>query len=394
MSQLGMPLMVMNLGGEMMYILEQRLVAQKIQPDKARKVIGDIVRTMYNPKFIQELFKPQDLYSSTSTRQIFERIAHSSIMRLSESSMDKLYDLMTTGFKYQIISCQSGAELMDVTQNHLNSLRNSISADVIPLLDSASKLTHRTYGSLTPGSMALLRQTLLRNLQDKRVKVSPFLLDGIQNTDSSMVLQIAGGLPPGVQVPGQVRFILESGESQVVHYPLALSDVCVPYDAMRSSILGLNLYLKSQHRDKSAAGKPHGGGDAGGVSGSRSSEAPENAYAGKTTTAGAELSLLSKLLGVDDMRKDAKDDAFKLSIFDDPVAASAGGAAPGSAPAVPQGKLVATMHINRPTGRSQALKDVAREMDDLPHDRKGGAGGGAAGDDEEDDLLALMDSAI
>ena len=33
-----MPLMVINLGGEMMYILEQRLVAQKIQPDKARKV--------------------------------------------------------------------------------------------------------------------------------------------------------------------------------------------------------------------------------------------------------------------------------------------------------------------------------------------------------------------
>ena len=28
---------------------------------------------MYNPKFIQELFKPQELYSSASTRQIFER---------------------------------------------------------------------------------------------------------------------------------------------------------------------------------------------------------------------------------------------------------------------------------------------------------------------------------
>lgn len=33
-----MPLMVINLGGEMMYILEQRLVAQKIPPEKARKV--------------------------------------------------------------------------------------------------------------------------------------------------------------------------------------------------------------------------------------------------------------------------------------------------------------------------------------------------------------------
>ena len=38
MSLLGMPLAVINLGGEMMYILEQRLIAQKIPAEKARKV--------------------------------------------------------------------------------------------------------------------------------------------------------------------------------------------------------------------------------------------------------------------------------------------------------------------------------------------------------------------
>lgn len=32
-----------------------------------------------------QVFKPAVMYSSTSTRQIFERLAHSSIMRLSES---------------------------------------------------------------------------------------------------------------------------------------------------------------------------------------------------------------------------------------------------------------------------------------------------------------------
>ena len=57
--RLGMPLMIINLGGEMMYILEQRLIAQNIPQEKAEKVIADIVRTMYNPKFLQELFKPQ-----------------------------------------------------------------------------------------------------------------------------------------------------------------------------------------------------------------------------------------------------------------------------------------------------------------------------------------------
>ena len=35
-------------------------------------------------------------------------------MRLSESSMDKLYDLMVTGFKYQIISCRCGSDVVEV----------------------------------------------------------------------------------------------------------------------------------------------------------------------------------------------------------------------------------------------------------------------------------------
>ena len=52
-------------------------------------MLQDVIRTMYNPKFIAELFRGQDVYSMQSTRQIFDKLAHSSIMRLNESSMDK-----------------------------------------------------------------------------------------------------------------------------------------------------------------------------------------------------------------------------------------------------------------------------------------------------------------
>ena len=53
-------------------------------------VLQDVISTMFSEKFISELFKPQKMYSSTSTRQIFDRLAHSSIMRLNTSSMDKV----------------------------------------------------------------------------------------------------------------------------------------------------------------------------------------------------------------------------------------------------------------------------------------------------------------
>ena len=58
--------------------------------DKAKKVLCDVLRTMVSKSFVSELFRPQEMYSSSSTRQIFNKLAHSSIMRINETSMDKL----------------------------------------------------------------------------------------------------------------------------------------------------------------------------------------------------------------------------------------------------------------------------------------------------------------
>jgi len=106
-------MLIINMGGEMIYILEQRLNAQSIPSDKATRgmpcraksrvgptqprprtlysvVLHDVVRTMYSPRFIGELFRSQEMYSVEATRQIFDRLAHSSIMRLNKASMDKV----------------------------------------------------------------------------------------------------------------------------------------------------------------------------------------------------------------------------------------------------------------------------------------------------------------
>ena len=44
MSLLPLPMLVLNLGVEMVYILAQRLEAQKISDDKASKVVNDVLR--------------------------------------------------------------------------------------------------------------------------------------------------------------------------------------------------------------------------------------------------------------------------------------------------------------------------------------------------------------
>ena len=53
-------------------------------------VLNDIVATMFNKRFMEELFKPQPLYSKKAMRTVFDRLAHASIMRLNAASMDKV----------------------------------------------------------------------------------------------------------------------------------------------------------------------------------------------------------------------------------------------------------------------------------------------------------------
>ena len=66
--------------------------------------------------------RKQELHKHSAVRTLFEKLAHSSIMRLNSSSMSKLFDLMLMAFKYQLLKMKNPEELLQITLNHLNSL--------------------------------------------------------------------------------------------------------------------------------------------------------------------------------------------------------------------------------------------------------------------------------
>ena len=56
-----MPLLIINLGGEMSYILEQRLQAQNVIEDKSVKVLHEIISAMLNKTFLKKaIYKEMD----------------------------------------------------------------------------------------------------------------------------------------------------------------------------------------------------------------------------------------------------------------------------------------------------------------------------------------------
>ncbi|OWZ12742.1 hypothetical protein PHMEG_00014045 [Phytophthora megakarya] len=389
-----MPMLIVNMGAEMIYVLDQRLKAQNIPRDKSSKVLEDIVKTMHNETFMAELFKPHRMYSNVSTRQIFDRLAHSSIMRLNANSMDKLYDLMRMGFKYQVLSCSSADELLQVTMNHLMNTKNLVdSADVKRQVDETIQLTSMNFGGMSPADFYMLKQYLCRFFQDTRIKVSLFLQNGIQGIDGTLAIHYEGFTATGGKVPGMIRYYDASGRVEDEDtFAIATTEGSV--EAPEGSVLdrnqlnahlGFNMYeadskdgtggfsrstrqlfTDSKLRDTSASAK--------------GLDVRKQQQKSFKATAVDGLNLLAELVGKSSSAKDVESDnkSLRINLFpDDPTTVGAGGDDE-------DGKEVPTIWIDAASDRKTSTDEILRDFkidDDAKRERKGG-----------EDLLDLMDS--
>ncbi|TKS82369.1 Protein OSCP1 [Collichthys lucidus] len=257
MSSRTLPLLFINLGGEMLYILDQRLRAQNIPADKAKKVMNDIITTMFNKKFLEELFKPQELYSKKALRTVFDRLAHASIMRLNQASMDKMYT------------------------------------------------------PLSSGDFQLIRQTLLIFFQDMHIRVSIFLKDKVQNSNGRFVLPTSGPVPHGTQVPGLIRMFGCTGEetsrvqfSNGGNYTSAVREGSFELFGDRVTKLGTNMYSVSRPVETHMSGT------------SKNSAQHTKVNTAPNPLAKEELNLLAKLMGGLEVQKPGNTDSgFRVNLF-------------------------------------------------------------------------------
>ena len=193
-SLLCLPVVVYNLGVEMLYVLEQRLRAQSVTDFKAVKVLHDVTRAMFAPEFVNELFK-EPTYSQYATRKLFDKLAHTSIMRLSESSMDKLYDLTGDGFEVSLATCEKPEDILNVTLLHLATLKSYLTEEaVIDAVDAVDAELRATYGAFAQHEWLALRRSAAvssPNPGNKRIKVSLLLHEKLQLEDGRVRLPVS-----------------------------------------------------------------------------------------------------------------------------------------------------------------------------------------------------------
>lgn len=96
---------------------------------------------MLNRESINECFQTNSIGTMSSIKILIEKLAHSSIMRLAQDSLDKLTELMFMAVKYQVVTVTEPRGLYDVTFTHIESwYRMTDDPEIILLIQHAHGL--------------------------------------------------------------------------------------------------------------------------------------------------------------------------------------------------------------------------------------------------------------
>ncbi|XP_054712365.1 protein OSCP1-like [Uloborus diversus] len=254
MTEKVLPIVFINLSGEMIYVIQQRLEAQNISSDKSVKVIQDIIGTMLNDQFIEELFKPQKMYSRSAMQCVFEKLVHSSIMRLNSNSMSKLYDLMLMVFKYQVANCLCPEDILLVTLNHLDAIKNCAKPypDLMKKVELLHSLVYSTYCGMTSENYADLYNCIVAFLGDLNIRVSVLMKLGLQKMNGEIVKKAAECIEK-LDAFRKCLKALSSHENDAKNNAFVN---CLMFDGDRIIDLGSNIYMKSALLDASENKSP------------------------------------------------------------------------------------------------------------------------------------------
>ncbi|KAF0765025.1 protein OSCP1-like [Aphis craccivora] len=178
-------ILYLNLVCEMIYVVTERLKTQKIQIDKSKLVLNDIIAASLSCPF---LFVPTSIINKDILDKSIRCAVHSSIMRLNDSSMEKLMGLIETSVKMQMFSSNGPRQVLLVTLNHLDSIRElACTHQLKQSIDVIQHNFYQTFEKMTDGEIMRMRYAMLNYLQDIHVKVTIFIKEGLQRYNGSFV---------------------------------------------------------------------------------------------------------------------------------------------------------------------------------------------------------------
>ncbi|XP_016958689.1 protein OSCP1 [Drosophila biarmipes] len=187
---------LVNLGCEMLYVIDQRLKAQQIAQDKSVQVIHDVTTVLLEPKFIDSLLNGSksnsaQLLTAEHCKFMLNDIATCSLMRLDEQSMSKLWNLMTMVYKWQLFVSRHQHHLLEITFRHLDAVyRLYPDAKRHMLIDFTKNTLLDFWNACGEEAQLSIYQTNRAWLQCFNTKISLLIRMGFQAMDGTFFKEV------------------------------------------------------------------------------------------------------------------------------------------------------------------------------------------------------------
>ncbi|XP_017033530.1 protein OSCP1 [Drosophila kikkawai] len=212
---------LVNLGCEMLYVIDQRLKAQQIAQDKSIQVIHDVTTVLLEPKFIDSLLNGSkhnnaQLLTSEHCKFMLNDIATCSLMRLDEQSMAKLWNLMTVVYKWQLFVSRHQHHLLEITFRHLDAV-NRLYPDARRhmLIDFTKNTLLDFWNACGEEAQLSIYQTNRAWLQCFNTKISLLIRLGFQAMDGSFIKEVDQEyFPDFVQTAGDNIYVKSAEQQQ------------------------------------------------------------------------------------------------------------------------------------------------------------------------------------
>ena len=125
-------------------------------------------------------------------------------MKLNSTSMQKLFDLMLMGMKYQTQQIVQPEEIFHNTMRHLVTMKELVKgqASAEQNITMTMKNLEIMCADYKAYDYQIIRQQMYKFFEDRHIKVSLFIQDSIQGLDGTIYIDFCGIGPMHSQKPG------------------------------------------------------------------------------------------------------------------------------------------------------------------------------------------------
>jgi Organic solute transport protein 1 len=181
-------IMYLNLGSEMLYILNNRIKSLEIDDAKRISILSQIATNLYqNEENDRVLRETKTLIAPDALNSLLYKICHKSVITLDSSSFSKMVEMILMALKKDVELMKNDFGIIQVTLNHITSV------DTILRNTSISSQARTTvtgfFNSMRNYDFFMLKRDFLNFLLFKHSKISIYLRDNIQANDGHFYIR-------------------------------------------------------------------------------------------------------------------------------------------------------------------------------------------------------------